>query len=92
MKPPSIETFDWRCFSCGFPQSVPIKPGWDNPVYVMEMERVHKVFLDHIGCMEVELMDLAEECVDAGVKPEILRRADELKAMLNAWRKALGDG
>ncbi len=74
-----ILTFDFHCGACGRPSKIPIKRGWDNPVYVMEMEKQHRLLRDEITRLKECLIELAGECVEAGVRPMILRRADEMK-------------
>jgi hypothetical protein len=86
-----ILTFDFRCFNCGFPQRIPVPPEFDSPAYVMLMEKEHELLKKEMANMSSTLMELAHECLDAGVKPEVLRRADALKAMIDEWRRKLGD-
>lgn len=88
---PRMLTFDFECHRCRTPLRIPLRTEWDNPVYVMEMERQHRLLKEQLGQMGSDLMELAHECLDAGVKPEILRRADELREMIDEWKRLLGD-
>jgi hypothetical protein len=88
---PSITRFECRCFHCGSPFLVPIKPEYENPMHVMLVEEQQRVFRKHIAAMGDDLMQLARECVDAGVRPEILRRADRLREILDEWMRSMGD-
>lgn len=89
--PLPILTFDFQCFGCGRPLRIPIRPEWDNPVYVMEMERQHRLMREEITELRTALIELAGECVDAGVKPSILQRADEMKEKLRVMLKWFDD-
>lgn len=81
-----IETF--RC-RCGNPINIPIRQEWNSPLYIMEMEREHARLWKQIDGMHKALMELAQECVDAGVRPSCLRRADELKELLQLMLEKL---
>ena len=85
-----ILTFDYKC-RCGTPLRIPIRPEFENPLYVMEVEKQHKLLERQLHDMGIELMKLARECLDAGVKPEILERADRLREMLKEWERFFKD-
>lgn len=87
---PHFLTFDFQCRRCGTPLRIPIHPEFDNPAYVMGIERQHGYLREHLSQMEADLMALARECLDAGVKPEIMRRADELRETIREWLRILG--
>ncbi len=86
-----ILTFDFQCYGCGRPLRIPIRPEWDNPVYIMEMERQHRLLKEQMVSMGQDLMTLARECLEAGVKPEVLKRADEIREALDNWQRRLGE-
>ena len=87
-KMPTILTVDYTC-RCGQPIRIPIRPEWDNPAYVMGVIHEHDQLKLELGQIKSDLLVLARECLNAGLKPEILRRADELRKRLDAWSKRL---
>ena len=86
-----IMTIDFRCCECGHHMQIPIRPEWDNPVYVMEVERQHRLIREELVLLRKGLVELAGECVDAGVRPECLKRADEINERLNNAMKWFED-
>lgn len=82
---PSITTFEFRCSQCGGICHYPTPSEYDSPMHVMLVEEQQRVLMTQIGHMGADLMDLARECLDAGVRPEILRRADKLREILDEW-------
>ena len=57
----------------------------------MLVEEQQRHLREYVTRMGEDLMDLARECLDAGVKPEILQRADRLRDILNEWKRMIGD-
>jgi hypothetical protein len=86
-----ISTVDFQCFGCGRMNHIPVRPSFENPLFVMEMEREHRLLNEELNRMGHTLMELANECLDAGVKPQIMRKADEIKRMLDQWKRTLGE-
>jgi len=58
---------------------------------VMEMERQYRLIREEISGLREALWELAGECVEAGVRPSILLRADEMKEQLQAMLKWFED-
>lgn len=81
-----IEVRDYQC-SCGRRIAIPIKPDWTDPLYVMYVVDQNKMVLDMLAIQRKEIIELAGECVDAGVRPSILKRADEMLALLESLKK-----
>lgn len=82
--------FDHQCHRCGTPIRIPLKRDWSAPLYVMHMEREHKFLLERLTEMHADLLELAGECVDAGVKPSIMKRADELRDRFRELKQRFG--
>ena len=85
-------TLDARvnCVNCGRPLLLPLKHDWSSPLYVMHMEREHEMLKEILSRMHKDLIELAEECVEAGVRPSMLKRADAVNAQLKAWKRRFG--
>lgn len=95
IKPPTFEYIECRCYRCGFMNRLPVKPGWDNPLHVMEMEKRYEHLESYTRQVAKDLMELAAECVDAGVRPSVLKRADEMRQQLQSlleWFKKQNKG
>lgn len=78
------------CVFCGRKLEIPIKPDWSSPLYVMYMEREHQKLKRALAEAREDLVELAGECVEAGVRPSILRRADELRATFDDLKRRFG--
>lgn len=87
-----FEVRDVRCRGCGQPISIPMRSEYSDPVYVAHVELENVVLMKEINHAHEVLMELAGECVEAGVKPAFLRRADELKELLDLLLKRHGRG
>lgn len=83
-------TTDWQCSQCGRQIVIPLKRDWNSPLYVMHMEQEHKVLRDQLIQMQRDLIELAQECVNAGVRPEILKRADATRKLFEELKERLG--
>lgn len=92
MLPTTFEIREVRCRGCGWPISIPMRPEYSDPVYVAHVERENKKLVGEIANVHELLLELAAECVDAGVRPAMLRRADELKELLALLLKRYGGG
>ncbi len=88
----STSRYETKCANCNHPLFVPIKHGYDNPAFVMEIERRQYQMRDEIIELRRRLIELAGECVAAGVKPTILREADEMKNRFNELLERLEEG
>lgn len=71
-------TIDCRCRKCDTPFRIPLNRDWSSPLYVMHMEREHRMIRDVLSALQKDMLELAGECVEAGVRPELLRRADRM--------------
>lgn len=83
-------TINYRCHQCNTPIVIPLKRDWSSPLYVMHMEREHKIIREMLGSMQADLMALAAECVESGVRPEILKRADRTRDLFRELKRRLG--
>lgn len=68
--------FETRCRRCGEPSVYPIPS--DNPAYHMHLEQHNFKLQKQVEDLQDDVMTLAKECLDAGVRPEVIRRADRL--------------
>ena len=90
VKPDEVQlTFEYRC-DCGKPFLVPLKRDWSSPLYVMHMEREHEYLKRTLVQAQKDLLELASECVEAGVRPSVLKRADELRDLFNSLKRRFG--
>lgn len=71
-----------KCAKCGLKIQVPILPEFRDPLYVEHVRTLNEFLQGELVRAHEELLELAAECVDAGVRPSILKRADELKLKL----------
>jgi hypothetical protein len=69
---------------------IPLQRDWSSPLYVMHMEDEHKMYREILKRMHADMIELAEECVDAGARPSILKRADEMNALFRELKKRFG--
>lgn len=76
-----------NCVHCGKPMMLPLKHDWSDPLYVMHMEEEHRRYGDLLSKLHADMIELAGECVEAGVRPSILKRADELNALFKALKQ-----
>lgn len=83
-------TSDAVCQNCGTPILIPLYRDWSSPLYVMHMEKEHKLLREALCRMHEDLMELAGECVEAGVRPGVLRRADALRDQFRELKKRFG--
>lgn len=85
-----IDYRDYHC-QCGKRISLIIRPEWTEPLLVMQaiedVERTRK----HLYQLAKDFDELCRECLDAGVKPATMKRADEairlLKELLVKFQK-----
>lgn len=82
-------TVNYRC-NCGSLIKIPLNRDWSSPLYIMHMEKEHKMIRETLCSMKTDLLELAEECVEAGVRPEILKRADALRDQFSELKKRFG--
>lgn len=88
----STSCYETKCANCNRPLFVPVAYGYDNPAFVMAIERRQYQMRDEITELRRRLIELAGECVAAGVKPTILREADEMKKRFNELLERLEEG
>jgi len=79
-----------RCIFCDKPFMIPLKRDWSSPLYVMHMEAEHEMYRETLVKMHAEMIELAGECVAAGVRPAIMKRADELNALFKELKQRFG--
>lgn len=79
-----------ECVFCRRKMAIPIKPDWSSPLFVMQMEREHEKLKRSLVEASKDLKQLAEECVEAGVRPSVLRRADELRVLFDDLKRRFG--
>lgn len=84
-----IEVRDCRC-PCGRMIRIPIEDSFSDPFYVEEVAKRHRHIEECLHLMRKDVMELAQECLDAGVKPAIMRRADELMELFRALKRMHG--
>lgn len=85
-----IQTTQVDCVHCRRPMLIPLKRDWSSPLYVMHMEGEHKMYKDILAKMHTDLIELAGECVEAGVRPSIMKRADEMNALFKELKQRFG--
>jgi hypothetical protein len=69
---------------------IPLQRDWSSPLYVMHMEDEHRMYSAILTKMHADMIELAGECVEAGVRPSILKRADELNALFKELKQRFG--
>lgn len=86
-----LQTRDAWCGKCGGHFRILVHPEFTDPIYVEFIETENKVIKEMLNEMYRDLLELAEECVNAGVRPKILRRADDLRKRLNELKDRLNE-
>lgn len=83
-------TSEVSCQRCGARLLIPLKRDWSSPLYVMHMEQEHEIIRGILVQMNRDMIELAKECVEAGVRPEILKRADQMRDKFNELKRRFG--
>lgn len=78
----NIEVRDCIC-ACGRRLHIPAKSVYSDPFYVEHVRHMNVKLEKEFFVLRDQLLELAGECVDAGVRPAMLRRADEMRAKLD---------
>lgn len=79
-----------QCAHCRKMMRIPVQRDWSSPLYVMQMEDEHRMLREQLVQMHKDMVELASECVDAGVRPSILKRADEINALFKSLKRRFG--
>lgn len=83
-------TSEVSCQRCGTRLLIPLQREWSSPLYVMHMEKEHEMLRELLCHMKDDLLELANECVEAGVRPEIMRRADRMREQFDELKRRFG--
>lgn len=86
----SPPTFATSCIHCNKPMLIPLKHDWAHPLYVFHMVDEHKALRKMLTHAHDEMLELAQECVEAGVRPSVLKRADETMKLFRELKKRMG--
>jgi hypothetical protein len=78
-----VISMGFRCRCCREPISIPLRHDCSNPIYVMWLEKEQAMLQKEYQVLHEHFTELARECVDAGVRPAFMRRADEMREKLN---------
>lgn len=73
----------FQCRHCREPVSIPLRHDCSNPLYVMWLEKEQEMLRKEYQVLHEHFTELAKECVDAGVRPEFMRRTDEILEALD---------
>lgn len=85
-----VMTSEVSCQKCGTRLLIPLKRDWSSPLYVMHMENEYEIIRGALVQMHRDMIELAKECVEAGVRPEILKRADKMRDTFNELKRRFG--
>lgn len=79
---PGHTTAQFTCHQCRASTRIELKGEYLDPVYVMGIAEENVHLRLHLSSLNREFSELAHECLDAGVKPAVMRRFEEVMALI----------
>ncbi len=73
-----ILTVDVRCHHCGRGNSYTVLPEYSDPRFVQKLKYDLDRFKKKVRLMQVDVQELAEDCLRAGVVPKRISRLDSI--------------